>query len=133
MTTKKKPVFLYYFDDLEDPRIDRKKLYPLVEILFIVLCGSACGAESWRDYVLFGKEKLSFLKEYFPFEKGVPSKNTFYRVFAALEPDSFKSNFMDWVKSFQKQVVLQWCPYSHIDPAFITVNERPNNNAMYLF
>jgi len=53
MVVRKKPAFLCYFDDLEDPRIDRKKLYPLTEILFIVLCGSICGAQSWRDFSPF--------------------------------------------------------------------------------
>jgi DDE_Tnp_1-associated len=46
-----------HFGNLKDPRIDRTKLYPLVEILFVVLCGSICGAESWRDFVIFGDEK----------------------------------------------------------------------------
>ena len=46
--------FDVYFSTLPGPRISRKKLYPLIEILFVVLCGSICGAESWRDVVLFG-------------------------------------------------------------------------------
>ena len=46
--------FDVYFSKLPDPRISRKKLYPLIEILFVVLCGRICGAESWRDFVLFG-------------------------------------------------------------------------------
>ena len=50
--------FDIYFSELPDPRVSRTKLYPLIEILFVVLCGSICGAESWRDYVLFGKEKM---------------------------------------------------------------------------
>jgi hypothetical protein len=55
--------FESYFGTINDPRIDRKKLYPLVEVLFVVLCGSICGAESWRDYVLFGESKLDFLRQ----------------------------------------------------------------------
>ena len=76
-----------YFKDLEDPRVERTKLYPLSEILFTVLSGSICGAESWRDFVLFGEERLEFLKEYYPFEHGIPSKNTFARVFSALDTE----------------------------------------------
>ena len=45
-----------YFEEIEDPRIERSKLYPLKEILLVVLCGSICGAESWRDFVLFGRK-----------------------------------------------------------------------------
>ena len=90
------------FSELIDPRIERCKLYPLVEILFIVLCGSVCGAESWRDFVLFGQEKLEFLREYYPYNNGIPSKNTFARLFAVLDPETFKKCFISWVKSLQK-------------------------------
>lgn len=93
--------FEAHFSSLKDPRIKRKKLYPLVEILFVVLCGTICGAESWRDFVLFGKEKSDFLKRYFPFIHGIPSKDTFARLFAVLDPEAFKACFIEWVKSLQ--------------------------------
>lgn len=48
------------FGDLPDPRVERKIIYPLQEVLFVLLCGVICGAERWRDFVLFGKEKLDF-------------------------------------------------------------------------
>lgn len=89
------------FEELKDPRIERKKLYPLHEILFVVLCGSICGAESWRDFVSFGQEKLDFLRGYFTFLEGIPCKNTLARVFAALDPEVFRGCFMDWVKRLQ--------------------------------
>jgi hypothetical protein len=92
------------FSQLADGRIDRKKLYPLHEILFIVLCGSICGAGSWRDFVLFGREKLDFLREYFPYTNGIPSKNTFARVFAALQPEEFRACFIDWAQGLQKML-----------------------------
>jgi hypothetical protein len=87
--------FESYFGGLKDQRIERHKLYSLTEILFVVLCGTICGAESWRDYVLFGKEKLDFLRLHFPFENGIPSKNTLSRVFYALDPEAFKQCFID--------------------------------------
>ena len=93
--------FESYFGGLKDPRIKRLKLYPLTEILFIVLCGTICGAESWRDFVLFGKEKLTFLREHYPYEHGIPSKNTFARVLAALDTEAFKHCFIEWVRSLQ--------------------------------
>jgi len=93
--------FESHFGELKDPRVERTKLYPLSEILFVVLTGSVCGAESWRDFVLFGEERLEFLQEYYPFENGIPSKNTFSRVFAALDTEAFKQCFIEWVKSLQ--------------------------------
>lgn len=93
--------FESHFGQLTDPRIDRTKFYPLSEILFVVFCGSICGAESWRDFVNFGKEKLEFLQKYYAFSEGIPCKNTFARVLAALNPDEFRSCFIGWVNCLQ--------------------------------
>lgn len=93
--------FKAHFAGLTDPRIMRTKIYPLEEILLVLLCGSICGAESWRDFVLFGKEKLDFLHEYSPFSAGIPCKNTYSRVCAALDPEEFHQCFISWAKSLQ--------------------------------
>lgn len=102
MSEEDTPGFLCHFDMLEDPRIDRKKLYPLTEILFVVICASICGAQNWRDFVTFGEEKLEYLRRFLPFENGIASKNTYARVFSILNPDEFKKCFMSWVQSFQQ-------------------------------
>ena len=94
--------FQEHFGKMTDPRVERTKLYPLAEILFVLLCGSICGAESWRDFVMFGQEKLDFLREYFPFSAGIACKNTFPRVCAALEPEQFRSCFLAWAASLQR-------------------------------
>ena len=101
MTQEISTTFENHFKDLKDPRVDRTKLYPLVEILFVTLCGAICGAESWRDLVLFGEEKLDYLRKHYAFENGIPSKNTFARVFEALDTATFKACFIEWVKSLQ--------------------------------
>jgi predicted transposase YbfD/YdcC len=93
--------FREHFGKMTDPRVERTKLYPLEEILFVMLCGSICGAESWRDFVMFGVDKLDFLREYFPFSAGIPCKNTFARVSAALEPEQFRTCFIAWAASLQ--------------------------------
>ena len=94
--------FQEHFGKMTDPRVERTKLYPLEEILFVLLCGSICGAESWRDFVMFGQEKLDFLREYFPFSAGIPCKNTFARVCAALEPEQFRACFLAWAASLKR-------------------------------
>ena len=66
--------FQEHFGKITDLRVDRSKLHPLQEILFVLLCGSICGAGSWRDFVMFGEEKLDFLREHFPFLAGIPCK-----------------------------------------------------------
>ena len=96
--------FLNHFAELKDPRINRKKLYPLNEILFATLCGVLCGAEGWKDLELFCKSKIDFLKKHLPFENGIPSDDTFARVFSLLSPKQFKECFMRWVCSLQEKI-----------------------------
>lgn len=92
------------FSELRDPRSPRNRTYPMNEIMFVVLCGSICGAESWRNFVDYGNAKMDFLKRHFPFETGIPSKNTFARLFGAMNPQSFKNCFIEWVKTLQSSL-----------------------------
>ena len=92
-----KVCWLSVLDSVDDPRIDRTKLYSLPEILLIFFCGSICGVESWEDFVEFGQSKLLFLRRFLPYENGIPSKNTFHRVAMALNPTEFRDCFIQWV------------------------------------
>ncbi len=67
-----------------------------------MLCGSLCGAESWRDFVMFGQAKLDWLRGYFPFTEGITCKNTFARVSAALDAQEFRTCFIAWTASLQR-------------------------------
>lgn len=86
--------FLSHFSQLDDLRIDRKKLYPLNEELLIIFCGAICGAEGWRDLEMFGYEKLNFLKKFLHDENGIPSHDTFGRIFSLLDPKTFADCFI---------------------------------------
>lgn len=90
--------FLDIFGQLEDPRIDRKKLHPMPEILLLTLSAVICGAESWGDVERFGKSKLMFLRRYLPYEHGVPSDDTVRRFFRAIDTTKFQRLFIEWVK-----------------------------------
>ncbi len=103
-TLSETAAFTEHFSNLKDPRNQDQINYPLSEILLVVLCGTICGAESWRDYVNFGNAKLSYLKKFSAFMNGIPSKNTFSRVLAALDPTSFKTCFIHWMQSLQSQL-----------------------------
>lgn len=85
------------FDEIEDPRIDRRKLYPLCEVLFLALIGALLGIESWRGLELLGNERLSLLQRFFPFIHGIPSHQTIARIFSILKPKSFEQFFISWV------------------------------------
>lgn len=92
--------FLDVFGQLDDPRIERKKLHPLPEILLLTLCAVICGAESWGDIEMFGRSKLVFLRQYLPYEHGVPSDDTLRRFFRALDTSQFQRLFIQWVNGW---------------------------------
>lgn len=96
--------FLDFFADLEDPRIERHKLYPLDEILLTTLCAYICDAKSWEDIQEYGETRLDFLKKYLPYENGIPSHDTFARVFSLINPKQFKQCFVSWVQTLQRHV-----------------------------
>lgn len=87
--------FFDYFSGLEDPRMDRTKLYPMSELLFTTICAVTCGAEGWSDVELFtaAPEKQTFLKEHYPYANGFPSDDTYRRFFRALNAEAFAECF----------------------------------------
>ena len=92
-------LFLSHFSQLHDPRINRKKLYPLTEILFTTVCAVISGAESWRDLERLGNLKLEFLRKFIPYKNGIPSYDTFGRVYSLLDPKAFGECFISWAQS----------------------------------
>ena len=96
-----RPVFRSLIDSfasLEDPRIDRKKLYPLMEIVFLSVCAVLSGFEEWDEVVDFGEEKLAWLRKYLPYEHGIPSHDTMNRVISLVDDRAFERCFIDWVE-----------------------------------
>ena len=88
-----------HFSGIEDPRIDRSKRHKLIDILVIAICATICGAEGWEDFELFGTCKLDWFKSFLDLPNGIPSHDTFRRVFARLDPTQFQQAFLDWVRS----------------------------------
>ena len=88
-----------HFDELEDPRIDRQKRHLLSDIIFIAICSVICGGTSFVDMYDFGCAKEGWLKEHLKLPNGIPSHDTFRRVFAMINPDAFRSCFMRWTQA----------------------------------
>jgi len=84
---------------MKDPRIDRKKLHPLDNIIFISIAAVLCGAETWEDLEDFGYAKFDWLSGILDMQNGVPSHDTFNRFFSALNPGEFESHFIKWTQS----------------------------------
>ncbi|MBP9692176.1 MAG: transposase family protein [Alphaproteobacteria bacterium] len=79
--------FLDHFKDLEDPRSERNRDYTMSEILLVTLCAAICGAEGWQDIEDFGKAKIDYLRQFLPYKNGIPSDDTYRRLFRAIDPE----------------------------------------------
>ena len=85
------------FGDMPDPRLDRKKLHKLSDIIISAILSVICGAESWVDVEDFGEARYSWLKDFLELPNGVPSHDTFNRVFSLISPEEFEKRFVEWV------------------------------------
>lgn len=93
------PSFVEIFGDLPDPRLDRNKDHQIIDIFVVVLCAVLTGAEHWTEVEEFGKVKLEWLRKFVPLENGIPSHDTFGRVFARIDPEAFAERFLAWVRA----------------------------------
>ena len=88
-----------HFQTLEDPRIERTKKHLLLDILIIAVCTLLTGGEGFRDMELFGKSKRQWLQTFLALPHGIPSHDTFGRVFARLNPTRFQECFLSWTRA----------------------------------
>src|ERR1035437_8837614 len=93
---------LKYFAELRDPRIERNREHLLEEILLIAIAAVLSGAESWNDIADYGEDKREWLQTFLTLPSGIPSHDTFNRVFAALDPEEMERGFVAWVSSIAK-------------------------------
>ena len=98
-----------HFVAVEDPRRSGKVERRLVGLLVIAVCAVIACAESWDDIALYGRSKLLWLRTFLELSNGVPSHDTFRRVFMLIDPDAFEAGFAAWAGSlagrFEREVV----------------------------
>jgi predicted transposase YbfD/YdcC len=88
-----------HFASLEDPRIERTKLHQLLDIIVIAICAVICGADDWVEVELFGNAKLTWLRTFLELPNGIPSHDTFGRVFGRLKAEQFQQCFLAWIQA----------------------------------
>jgi hypothetical protein len=98
-----------HFGAVKDPRCSGKIEHRLLDILVIAVCAVIACAESWDDIALYGRSKLAWLRTFLELPNGIPSHDTFRRVFMLIDPDAFEAGFTAWVSSlmagFEREVV----------------------------
>lgn len=94
-------VFSHYFSGVKDPRRTNRGhyLYPLDEILFLCITAVLSGMDDWTSVGMFGRSKLTWLRQYYPYRHGIPSHDVLGKVFAALDPEEFSRSFSAWINS----------------------------------
>jgi predicted transposase YbfD/YdcC len=93
------------FSALEDPRIVGKVDHRLIDILVIAVCAVIACAESWDDIALYGRSKEGWLKRFLDLPNGIPSHDTFRRVFMLIDPDAFERRFSAWTRTLTDEAI----------------------------
>jgi predicted transposase YbfD/YdcC len=93
-----------HFATLPDPRMDRTKLHKLTDIMTIAICSVLCMGDTYVDMEDFGQAKAEWLSTFLALPNGIPSHDTFNRVFRALDPEAFEKCFVSWVNSLREMI-----------------------------
>lgn len=88
-----------HFASLADPRVKRTRRHNLADIIVIAICGFVCGCKSWEQVALYGQKHRDWLGTFLELPNGIPSKDTFRRVFARIKPVAFERCFRTWTQA----------------------------------
>jgi predicted transposase YbfD/YdcC len=116
-----------HFTDIKDPRREHCKLHLLQDILTIALCAVICGADTWHQIELFGLAKQAWLSRFLQLPNGIPSHDTFRRVFCALKPGAFEDCFVSWMNAACSATGLQRI---HIDGKTLRGSRRKTKDGL---
>ena len=99
MSTPNPLLIAAHFESLADPRISSKTEHKLLDIIVIAICGVICHADGWVSIAEFGRAKEAWFRQFLELPNGIPSHDTFNRVFARVSPKGFQACFASWVRA----------------------------------
>ncbi len=102
MPSRESAAFQDHFRDLNDPRVERTRKHPLINIAFIAVCGVLAGANSFAAIHEFGLDRRTWFARYLDLTNGIPSDDTFARVLARLDPGAFEKCLLSWMQAVQE-------------------------------
>lgn len=94
----------HFFRKIKDPRISRHKRHRLADIFFVALCAVLAGAKTWQQVQKFGVERIAWLRRFSPLANGIPSHDTFERLFDRIDPAAFQRCFQQWVATLAEKL-----------------------------
>ena len=97
----------FHFSFITDPRVQRTQAHSLHDILMISICALLCGAESFVEFARFGEAKRDWLARFLKLPNGIPSHDTFGRVFALLDPRQFSECFTNWTQGLRQSFAAE--------------------------
>ena len=95
-----------YFRKLKDPRIKRHRKHLLIDIVAITICAAICNGNDWQQTITFACCRHDWLKKFLRLPNGIPSHDTFERVFDRLDPVAFQACFREWMHALQAALGL---------------------------
>ncbi|MGH3481560.1 MAG: ISAs1 family transposase [Nocardioidaceae bacterium] len=96
-----------FFRKVKDPRRTHRRLHQLQDILVTALCAVIAGAQDWQEIETFGRKRIDWLQRFLELPNGIPSHDTFERVFDRLDPHAFQACFRDWVRAVQQALRIK--------------------------
>jgi predicted transposase YbfD/YdcC len=99
--------FQQYFQGLKDPRAKRRRLHPLIDIITIAILAVIAGAQGWEDIQEYGINKQEWLQQFLELPEGIPSPDTFRRVFERIKPKELEKCFQEWVQSLVEKLDVE--------------------------
>ena len=102
MKLKPKITIADHFGEMEDPRVEWSIQHKLIDIITIAISSVICGADTQADIETYGLAKKDWLGQFLELANGIPSHDTFARVFARLNPEKFQQSFKSWSKSIRR-------------------------------
>lgn len=92
----------HHFGGLEDPRVERSQRHQLLDMVTVAICAVIGGADNWVEVESFGRAKLTWFQQFLELPNGIPSHDTFGRVFARLDGQQFESCFLEWIDAVRE-------------------------------
>ena len=104
MKTPDETSLLAHFSVLLDPRIEKKTRHNLIDIIALAISAVICGADEWTSIEEFGKAKEEWFRQFLELPSGIPSHDTFGRVFSLISPEQFQDCFISWTRAICKEL-----------------------------